>query len=179
MNTPAALSNAALVLSRVSVAGTERPGVRRTVAVVLGDQPGQDSQVASSKAVVSDQCCVSTDTAVSPRGLGEEGVAPCGLWMLCVAGAGRYAVGVSASDGTELTPLATMRAGSPEQAPEFADIEVVLPGVTVLGSRTADDVTVLAGTGGIRATEQELRRFVAAEQARIMQQRPDSRDLGR
>jgi hypothetical protein len=72
-----------------------------------------------------------------------------------------------------------MRAGSPEQAPEFADIEVVLPGVTVLGSRTADDVTVLAGTGGIRATEQELRRFVAAEQARIMQQRPDSRDLGR
>ncbi len=54
-----------------------------------------------------------------------------------------------------------------------------LPGVTLLGTRTPDDLTVLAGTGGKRATPDEVRRFVAREQARIMRGQLDSRDAGR
>jgi hypothetical protein len=72
-----------------------------------------------------------------------------------------------------------MPAGSSEPALGFPNSESLLHGVTVLGSRTPDDVTVLAGTGGQRATAGEVRRFVAREQARIARERRNAPGAGR
>jgi hypothetical protein len=67
--------------------------------------------------------------------------------------------------------------GTPE--PKGPSAAPALPGVTLLGTRTPDDVTVLAGAGGKRATPEEVRRFVAREQARITREQREARDVGR
>ena len=73
----------------------------------------------------------------------------------------------------------TTTTGTSEAPPALPDLGEQLRRVTVLGPRTPDDVTVLAGTGGKRATADEVRQFIAREQARIARERRSSRDTER